>query len=108
VSTLRWDATRGGFSADSGAGPFVGHWGWVRTGWGTSAASTVGEGNCGVSQPWDSNSSGDYGTVIQLPDAGAVSWDAPPTRISPWIAGTISCDVSFSVWCVEDSPGAGG
>jgi hypothetical protein len=108
VSSLRYDATRGLITADSGSGPPVSHWGWVRTGGGVSHADSRGEANCGVSQPWDSSSSEDSGTVVSLPSAAAHPWSDPPTRISPWIASTATCNMSINVWCVEDAPGAGG
>ncbi len=108
VSNLKWDVTRGSFTGDSGEGPIVSWWGWVRTGGGPDTGTTTGSANCGAVFAWDSSSASDWGTAVQLPSATLVAWHDPATRISPWSGTTFQCSVALGVWCVEDSPGSGG
>jgi hypothetical protein len=108
VSSLRWDTARGPSNLDSGEGPPVDWYGWVRTGDGYPDVVTSGTGkaNCFMSVPWDTDSPSFDGTWIALPAADDLAWSATPTRISPWVAGVAPCDEQLGVWCVEDSPGA--
>ena len=107
VSSLKWDITRGSFTADSGEGPIVGWWGWIRTGGAADNGTTVGVANCGVVFPWDSSSSEHSGTAVQLPHPSFIAWGDPATRISPWSGTASECSMALGVWCVEDSPGSG-
>lgn len=81
--------------ADNGSGPTAGWWGWARTGYDSSVTNTAGRANCGN---WTSATSGEYGTLVRLPD----NWTASATVISPWEAQTWSCSGTAPVWCVGD------
>lgn len=81
--------------ADDGYGP-PSHWyGWVRTGWDSSANSTAGSGNC---LNWTSSSNTDYGVSVRLSNA----WATPLGSIGPWEATSFTCDMVGPVWCVSD------
>lgn len=98
-SNLRYDTARGTVFADSGNGPPQYVEGWIRTGDVPWTPPDVGLANC---SGWSSAVAIDDGTWVYLPDPVATDWNSPATRISPWEAGTAQCDLTFSVWCVED------
>lgn len=80
---------------DSGYGP-PSHWyGWIRTGYWSSADPTTGTGNC---QNWASRSSGDRGTLVRL----SRWWEAGPGEILTWFAYPCPCNEAVAVWCVAD------
>ena len=80
---------------DGGAGPPAAPLGWARTGLGATLTgpSSPGLVDC---DSW-TKTVGD-GTAIGL---GYV-WGGPSIDISPWTAVTLPCNVTASVWCVED------
>lgn len=93
-SNLRYNPDLGYTRADSAEGPPTVN-GWVRTGYASASADSVGQSNCST---WTSSSSGAYGTYVGLP----VDWTAG-SDIHVWNAGTFTCDSSnVRVWCVED------
>lgn len=96
-SNLHYDTQLGSTTQDSGSGPPVGGSAeaWIRTGIGATSSQTPGIGNCNA---WTSASEDDFGTVVKLD----FFWDVPATRISPWFAFTISCNLAAPVWCVQD------
>src|SRR5262245_21260308 len=53
-TALRYDNTLGFTRADSGAGPPSGAFGWIRTGWDSDLAGSVGSSNC-IAYTSDSN-----------------------------------------------------
>ncbi len=93
VSNLVYDTAIGSTYADSGSGPPVPMFGWVRTGGISSEEATPGRGNCSA---WSSTSGS--GTRANLP------WDwTASTDIEPWQVGTGSCGGLLPVWCVRPS-----
>ena len=103
-SNLSYDTGLGATLADSGSGPPTVVPGWVRTGFLSSAGITAADGsvqpgtaNC---QAWTSASSGAHGTTVYLPIYTPA--DVGVTPISPWVAGTRSCDRPELAWCVQD------
>ncbi len=94
TSNLKYNTTLGWTNDDSGQGPPVLGYGWVRTGYSNSTANTAGEGNC---NGWSSNSNSDYGTSAYRPSNWTTGQD-----IYVWKVETGTCDVGRSVWCVED------
>jgi hypothetical protein len=99
TSNMRYDTARGEALDDSGNGPPVFSYGWVRTGDTFYAGNEVGLANCNA---WSSSSASHFGTLARLPNSSAAAWNAPATRISPWEGSTDTCDQTWSVWCVED------
>ena len=103
-SNLRYNASLGTTSSDSGAGPPTRHIavpspvparGWVRTGYGSSTSGWAGRGNCAV---WSSDDGADYGTVVNL----VSDWTGVEEDVGPWNAEFVTCDSAFRVWCVQD------
>ena len=98
VSSLRY-ATEIGVavqSDDSGEGPPSGSSGWVRTGYASHGSSSIpGIENCSA---WTSNSKFLTGTHAYLQH----NWGDTPTAVAPWVGASGGCDLSKSVWCVED------
>lgn len=96
-SNLEYISAYGGETTpDAGSGPPSCYWGWVRTGYMSSVASTPGTGNC---QVWTSTDSGDYGTHVRLP----YNWTGTAKWPAPWEAEAVTCnDTMTRVWCVED------
>jgi hypothetical protein len=95
VSRLVYDTARGYAAADAGDGPPSAVPGWIRTGyWESTGTIGPGIGNC---QRWTTDNHTMYGSVVRLDQV----WDASPTAISPWVAGSPSCDTAkMHVWCV--------
>ncbi|MBN1978892.1 MAG: hypothetical protein JW918_15950 [Anaerolineae bacterium] len=88
--------------ADMGEGPPTGsggfgRFGWIRTGYNSSAISGVpGQDNCSA---WFSTSGSDYGTVVSL----SYVWGAGTTEdLFVWDVALAGCDYPTGVWCVED------
>lgn len=95
-SNLEYISLFGQTTSDSGSGPPSYYWGWVRTGYMSSVASTPGTGNC---QAWTSTNGGNYGTRVRLPS----DWSGAAKHSSPWEAETVTCNNAVTrVWCVED------
>lgn len=95
-SNLRYNSALGATRDDSGSGPPSFRAGWVRTGYGNSAADFAGQANC---NGWSSSSGSDNGTFVYLPN----DWTASHT-IHVWEAGVVACSAPLlSVWCVADS-----
>lgn len=88
---------------DSGLGPPAGYLGWIQTGLNSNTHEEAGEANCGL---WNSNSSDDFGTTVNLESF----WEnrnvgdtlVPPGYMGPWDADSRGCASSFPVWCVSD------
>jgi hypothetical protein len=92
-TNLKYNPSLGRESADSGQGPPSDQVGWVRTGYSSDNSTTSGLANCSA---W-SNLNG-LGTVLNLHDY----WTNGGQDIGVWNAGTADCELSRSVWCVED------
>jgi hypothetical protein len=102
LSDLQYDTSLGYHHADSGSGPPMGAWGWIRTGFLASSSQQIGA-NCsaGGDTVWASNSG--YGTIMQIrPDlpsqvgSGFVVQDA--VLLQP-----LQCSYGgYGVWCVQD------
>lgn len=94
-SALEYDVSRGDTNDDAGQGPISNNSGWVRTG--GSASTTT---NCNA---WTSASASHDGTVAIL-QSSVADMNAAATVASPWSVfnGTVSCDGSTNVWCIED------
>ena len=97
VSNLTYDAAHpAAFTrADSGYGPPSAWYGWVRTGYVSSASATAGTGNC---YAWTSTAKGVYGTAVGLPYA----WEIAPGDMSTWDATPAACAATGPVWCVGE------
>lgn len=94
AANLQYDTALGATYSDAGSGPPSYYWGWVRTGYLSSAASTPGLGNCRV---WTSTDSDYYGTRVRLPP----NWTGVAGHSAPWEAQTIKCsNTGTRVWCV--------
>ena len=93
--SLRYDTDLGFTVPDSGFGtPTV--IGWIRTGsFAGSVEATPGAANCDA---WTSAAPGANGTVV----APGLFWNTAGLTISPWAPGTIQCDATRRVWCVQD------
>ena len=95
-SNLRYNTNLGDSRADSGMGPPSFSDGWIRTGYTSSIAPSVGQANCST---WSSSSAGDYGTVVGLP----WDWtDANLQDVSVWNATPRQCSYTANVWCAAD------
>jgi hypothetical protein len=81
------------FHHDSGLGPPVGAWGWVRTGYFTNSDSIPGRGNCDL---WTSTSAADHGSMVRLNRDWALADGVG------WEVETTTCSATTLVWCVED------
>lgn len=79
---------------DSGQGPPAEWYGWVRTGWDSSASDIAGIGNC---QAWTSTASSDYGSIARLDR----NWTTSPTAAAPWDTRAFYCGGISPVWCME-------
>ena len=97
LGSLKYDTSRGFVTPDAGSGPPSTQPGWVRTGYYPFSANVPGGSNCEV---WTSSSSGEYGTSVMLEPSWSPNAVASP--ISPWRAGTFSCDYRIQVWCVHN------
>jgi hypothetical protein len=100
-SNLRYNVSLGESRSDSGMGPPSGSLGWIRTGFGSHNGITVtheaGRPNCSA---WSSGSSGNYGTVVELP----TDWtDAEQQDVFVWDAWLRRCSETAPVWCVADT-----
>ena len=96
-SNLRYDSALGVTAPDSGSGPPVIQFGWVRTGRNASRVSIAGVANCSA---WTSNATDDPGTAVMLP--GIWQGETANSPIEPWSATAASCASPVQVWCVED------
>jgi hypothetical protein len=94
VTGLEYDVTRG-LAPDLRGGPPPGQPGWIRSGTAAGTNNIAGLGNC---DDWSSSSVSHYGTTVYLQAA----WSGSANPISPWVAGTSTCNLSVRVWCVED------
>ncbi len=92
TTNLKYNTNRGITQGDSGQGPPAWNEGWVRTGYSSSTASTVGQGNCNV---WSSSNGSYFGTSAYLP----IDW-AAGQDIHVWKVNTWSCNFTLPVWCV--------
>jgi hypothetical protein len=102
TSNLRYSQDLGLRILDQGAGPPAGIWGWVRTGWTTTAGSTEGSDKPGQAHCflW-SNSTDDYdGTRVRLSNEWGKAYRS--SKIAPWEADAERCNSRQHVWCVED------
>jgi hypothetical protein len=81
--------------ADSGFGPPSNWYGWIRTGYDSSASIATGMGNC---KNWTSTLATDYGVGVKL----SAAWTTAPGSISSWIGTSFTCDFTAPVWCVGD------
>jgi hypothetical protein len=103
TSALRYDTENGFTLDDSGSGPpsFTNQtdaFGFIRTGTlrdNSSVSADAGVANCNA---WTSDTG--RGSVVAL----NTSWGAPVSslNISPWLAGTQTCNNPARVWCVQD------
>jgi hypothetical protein len=95
-TALEYDRYRGFDAIDAGHGPpqIVA---WVRTGGTFGGSSTVpGLANC---LGWTSSLATEEGTFV----VSHFNWSSPPTsNVQPWDAGSVVCNSSLRVWCVED------
>jgi len=96
-TTLSYDVEDGATQPDAGSGPPSNLRGWIRNGSFSSGSAT--NGNC---QVWTSNSEGDTGTIVTLPEPDF--WHSAAVAVSPWQPATTICEGSNPVWCVEDEP----
>jgi len=100
VSTLRYDATLGLTSLDSGQGPPGLSFGWIRTGLVGDALHTCNN--------WTSSSATLYqGFAVRLNDL--TGGPAPVLGLPPWEYlgfgdqyGSANCATRHNVWCVQD------
>lgn len=102
TSNLRYSQELGLEILDQGSGPPAGIWGWVRTGWTTTAGSTEGSSKPGQAHCflWG-NSTDDYsGTRVRLPNEWGKAIRA--SKVAPWEADAKRCNSRQHVWCVED------
>ena len=97
LGSLKYDTSRGFVTPDAGSGPPSITPGWVRTAYYPYSANVPGGSNCAL---WTSNSGADYGTSVMLEPSWSPNAVASP--ISPWRAGTFSCDYRIQVWCVHN------
>ncbi len=90
-ANLTYNTSLGITVNDSGSGPPIDNFGWIRTG----AASAA--GNCNA---WSDSSPTNTGTTVALTS----NWNTAATLISPWTSdgGQTSCSALASVWCVQD------
>lgn len=99
VTDLVYIAGAGGVAAktrtDQGGGPVAGWWGWARTGGDASTANQAGVANCSL---WESDTAGEYGSLVQLNP----TWTSAAVTVSPWRSQTWSCGGTAPVWCIED------
>jgi hypothetical protein len=93
-SNLKYNTDLGRTMSDSGQGPVINIYGWVRTGYYNSTSGTPGAANCNV---WTSSSAFELGTYAKLP----TNWPAGQD-IQVWEVSTRNCGSLESVWCVED------
>ena len=91
---LRYDTELGLTTADSGFGPPSTFIGWIRTGYFNDVSAETGIGNCNA---WMSADVADFGTWLAL----GHQWDLPGST-TPWNSGTLPCNTSAAVWCVQD------
>ena len=118
VSSLRYDTGRGKSRSDSGQGPPSSSFGWIRTGnlsdgqqpnW-----NSLGDGGIRNCATWTTSSDSSDGTTVGLNWCWQEEADCVPSGWSEsnvaqwWRAGEATCDTTYAVWCVEDSPGSGG
>src|SRR5271166_2195517 len=96
-TTLSYDVEDGATQPDAGSGPPSNLRGWIRNGSFSSGSAT--NGNC---QVWTSNSEGDTGTIVNLPEPAF--WNNAAVAVSPWQPATTICEGSNPVWCVENEP----
>lgn len=104
LSDLAYDTSLGFLADDSGSGPPMGAWGWIRSGFVGSSSNQIGA-NCsaGSNTVWASNSGSAYGTIMQIrPDlpsqtgSGFVVQDAV-------LLQALQCSYGgYGVWCVQD------
>lgn len=111
VSSLQYDTTLGLTTTDSGAGPPVSTYGWVRTGGlkiGTEGPN-VGTNNCAA---WTSGSSNDFGSAVMLYTYWITGGPTDPKRLRnapAWYAYTNgagglppACSIPQHVWCMQN------
>jgi hypothetical protein len=95
-SNLEYETSRGFTQADSGSGPPLAEFGWMRTGYaGSAGALSPGQPNCNA---WTSQAVDEYGTLANLEtDFNGVSygWN--------WYSTPGGCWQQDRVWCIEDS-----
>lgn len=95
-SQLEYDTARGRTDTDSGEGPPNTTFGWVRTGFSTSAANSAGNGNC---LDWSSNLNTDRGSAV----GPNVAWNSTTSSpVDPWSANAFQCNGGLGSWCVQD------
>lgn len=97
-SNLKYNTVLGYNQDDSGKGPPSHVQGWVRTGNVSSAADTVGTGNC---NNWTSNdpNDGSQGPQAELDSSWDTAWSFPGWVVAHDMSG---CGHPIRVWCVED------
>ncbi len=83
---------------DSGTGPPVDKYGWVRTGNASSSTGDWGVANC---SSWTTKADSTYGTQVGLPGSWVHTGDRDGT-IEPWEMSVEDCKYGYSVWCIED------
>ncbi len=90
-ANLAYNTALGVAVNDSGSGPPIDNFGWIRTG------AVSGAGNCNA---WSDSSPTNTGTTVALTS----NWSSAATVISPWTSdgGQTSCSALASVWCVQD------
>ena len=102
TSNLKYASQLGLQILDQGSGPPSGIWGWVRTGWTTTAGSLSGSDVPGMAHCflWTSNSDSYSGTIVRLNNDWTKNFRS--RSIEPWQADAESCDNKEHVWCAED------
>jgi hypothetical protein len=97
-SNLKYDTTLGETSPDSGFGPTTVAGGWIRTGFANGVSGISGSVNCDA---WTSDSDTNAGSVVGLNNDWA-GVTPGVSLVSPWRVGTLTCDATIRVWCVQD------
>ncbi len=105
MSTRAYDGRRGLTLADSGGGPPTAQSGWIRTGnvegldSSHDSGNIAGKANC---KAWTTGANDTNGTAVSLFDGWIGTVIDVRSIILPWVGGTVSCDTSLPVWCVDD------
>jgi len=95
TSAVEYDTSRGRTQADSREGPPSSLFGWIGTGY-ASSAGNAGQGNC---LTWTSSVHNDSGSTVALRSVWLATVLHP---VEPWEPIAQACDVPLPVWCVQN------